>query len=110
MYTYKLSAIGPLPETWWTDRGLDPTVAYFGGRLYVYDSGQRQIHEYPIAVMDGYSWGRLNAWTNNLETDSFMNLADIFDLFEEQTGGVLNWCLDTGGARQEIDFTTPGEI
>jgi len=111
MYSYQLSAIGPLPSSWWTDRGLDPTVALFGGGLYAYLGDNKEpIQEFPIAVMDGYSWGRLNAWCNNLKTESLPNLADIETLFEEQTGGSLNWILDDGGARQEIDFTEPGEI
>jgi hypothetical protein len=108
MYRYELTFLGPLPESWWTERNLDPSVHYAGGRIYVIvDEQSAPVMEYPVAIMDGYSWSRLNMWLNKLETETLTNLGTLFERFESETKSGINWILDSGGARQEIALTEP---
>jgi len=112
MYTYDLSVIGPLGRTWWTDRGLEPRYDCAGGRLHAYDvvvENGPALQEYPIAVMDQFSWSKLNIWFLQLQTEEILTLAELLDNFVEATNTEIGWVL-VDGARQEVDYPTAGEI
>jgi len=111
MYRYELSLIGPLPESWWAANGLNPTVFYGGGSLTIFkDSVNGPWSEYPIAVMDGISWGRFNHWANKFTSESVLNLEEIEEAYVAYSKYPINWVLDAGGAKQYVTLTEPSGV
>jgi len=94
---YHLNHWGPIPARWWMERDLDVTDPYMGGSVDVWCTEKSEyIDRYRVGVMSGSSWGKLNSYLNEIQTDLQVKKHELIAAFEVESGHEIEWVLDDG--------------
>lgn len=87
---YFLNFMGPMSH-WYDKNNVPYDETWCCGRIDVED-GTTFGAEISVPVMSQASWAALGNWLWNLETEEpLLDLEDIVNLFEKETGAKLVW-------------------
>lgn len=90
MISYSTNWMGPVSTGWYTQRGIMEQCC--AGRIDIRGVPDAPWGlEYGLRPMLAESWSLLSDWLDDFESKTLLELDDLLDLFETETGHKILW-------------------